>query len=106
MAATHDLTVYETFLPDLVGHGRVAVSVEDVVHRLDGLLGGILAAATAQVTLLLTSDHGNFESRSEPGHTRNPVPWLAAGPAADHFRNIRSLTGVTPRVLDVLSGRD
>ena len=102
LAADHDLTVYETFLPDLAGHGRVTIESAEVVRRLDELLGGILREGGDDLTIVLTSDHGNFESLSARGHTRNPVPCLAVGPAAAHFRWLSSLTDVTPRVLEVL----
>jgi 2,3-bisphosphoglycerate-independent phosphoglycerate mutase len=104
LAARHDLTVFESFLPDLAAHGRIDIDDREVVSRLDGLLDGILGAAGDDLTVVLTSDHGNFEDRSARGHTRNPVPLLAAGPAAGRFRGLRSLTEVTPRVIDVLGG--
>jgi hypothetical protein len=91
LATSYDLTVYETFLPDLAGHGRVKIE-------------GILEAASKGVTLLLTSDHGNFESRRVRGHTRNPVPLLAVGPAAGRFRGLSSLQEITPRILQLLRG--
>jgi hypothetical protein len=103
LSAEHDLTVYETFLPDLAGHGRAAVAEADVIERLDGLLGGIRSAGVGGLTVVLTSDHGNFEDRSSRGHTRNPVPLLAFGLEANRFRDLQSLTEVAPRILDVLS---
>lgn len=104
LATSYDLTVYETFLPDLAGHGRVKIGAQETVRRLDGLIGGILEAASRRVTLLLTSDHGNFESRRVRGHTRNPVPLLALGPAAGRFRDLSSLLEITPRILQLLRG--
>jgi hypothetical protein len=102
LAADHGLTIFETFLPDLVGHGRVTVKVEEVVRRLDELVGGILSRTVDGLTIVLTSDHGNFESCSARGHTRNPVPLLAIGPGACYFRRAKSLTDVAPKVLEVL----
>ena len=102
LAADHGLTVYETFLTDLAGHGRLAIEAAEVVWRLDELLGGILSRRAHGLTVVLTSDHGNFESRSTRGHTVNPVPLLAVGPAAVYFRRAKSLTDVAPRVLEVL----
>jgi hypothetical protein len=102
VAGDHDLTIYETFLPDLAGHGRVAMDSAEIVLRLDELLGGILGAEVSNLTVVLTSDHGNFESRAAPSHTRNPVPLLVVGPAATRFRGMTSLTEVAPRVLETL----
>ena len=103
LAASHDLTVYETFLPDLAGHGRATVTASAVIGRLDGLLGGIRSAGVDGLTVVLTSDHGNFEDRSSRGHTRSPVPLLAFGSKVNRLHDLRSLTDVAPRILDLLS---
>lgn len=103
LGASHDLTVYETFLPDLTGHGRATVTEAEVVGRLDGLLGGIRSAGVDGLTVVLTSDHGNFEDRSSRGHTRSPVPLLAFGVEANRLQDLCSLTEVAPRILDLLS---
>ncbi len=102
LAGVYDLTLYETFLTDLAGHGRRGVSAEEAIGRLDGLLAGALAARSADTTVLLTSDHGNLEDATTGGHTANPVPLLAVGPAARRFADLDSILGVTPRILDVL----
>jgi 2,3-bisphosphoglycerate-independent phosphoglycerate mutase len=119
LAHDHDLVFYESFLPDMAGHGRLANderrttndqsseigvlssfvvrawSVEAQIHmamnRLDGLLGGALAALRPQDSLLVTSDHGNIESIAAPTHTRNPVPLLVVGPAAQAFAGVQSI---------------
>jgi hypothetical protein len=103
IAARHDFTLYETFLTDLAGHGRWGIAAEDAVARLDGLLGGVLAARDPELTLLLTSDHGNLEEPWHKSHTANPVPLLAVGPAADRFAGLGRLDEVAPRVLDVFA---
>ena len=38
IAAQHDLTLYETFLTDLVGHGRIPMTAGDAIARLDRFL--------------------------------------------------------------------
>jgi 2,3-bisphosphoglycerate-independent phosphoglycerate mutase len=94
LAHDHDLVFYESFLPDLAGHGRIDAGVAAVMALLDGLLGSTLAAMRAEDTLLMTSDHGNVESISAPTHTRNPVPLLAVGPAARAFAEVESIAEV------------
>ena len=102
LTAEHELTVFETFLPDLVGHRRLSIGAEEVVRRLDGLLEGLVASLPLNVTLVLTSDHGNFEEPQHKRHTRNPVPLLAVGPRAGLFREAECLADVTPLILKAL----
>ncbi len=102
LLTTHDLVLYETFLPDLVGHRRLPWPPEKALQRLDGLLRGVLDALPADATLLVTSDHGNLEDMSTRAHTYNPVPLIVYGPDAPAFANITDLTGVTPTILNAL----
>jgi hypothetical protein len=102
IAAGHDLTLFESFLPDLVGHHRLEMATDDVVCRLDDLVTGILDVPDDRRTLVLTSDHGNFEDRSSHSHTFNPVPLLVVGPAARHLDRIESIEHLTPALLGVL----
>ena len=102
VAGRHRFTLYETFLTDLAGHRRLGVTPAEALARIDGLLAGVTAAAPADLTVLLTSDHGNLEASSSRRHTRNPVPLLALGPAADRFAGLRSILDVAPAVLDCL----
>lgn len=105
LAARHELTLWETFLTDLVGHGRLETTPAEALGRLDGLLGGVLAHRPPELTLVLTSDHGNLEDVSHQRHTENPVPLMAVGPRADRFAGLEALTDVTPAVLDVLGAQ-
>ncbi len=89
LAARHDLTLYETFITDLAGHGRIPIAAGDVVERLDRFFSGVLArarspsrAAERPLTLVVCSDHGNIEEPEHRRHTRNPVPLIALGPGS------------------------
>lgn len=104
LAARHDFTLYETFLTDLAGHGRWGITPADAVTKLDGLLAGVLAARPPELTVLLTSDHGNLEEPWHKSHTANPVPLLAVGPAAPAFGDLTRLDEVAPRMRAVLGG--
>jgi hypothetical protein len=103
IAGDADLTVWETFLTDLAAHGRWGLQVEDAVARLDGLLGGLLAARPVDLTVLVTSDHGNLEDSTHRVHTRNSVPLLAVGPSATAFARLTSLLEVTSAILEGLA---
>lgn len=102
LAGEHRLTLFETFITDLAGHGRFGLTAADALARVDGLLSGLLDHLDPTVTLLLTSDHGNLEDATHPRHTQNPVPLLALGSAAYRFTDLTAITGVTPRILEVL----
>jgi hypothetical protein len=104
LAGDHDLTLWETFMTDLAGHRRREWTAEEALGRLDGLLGGLFAAASAELTLLLVSDHGNLEESRHGSHTRSPVPLLAIGPDAEAFGHLLRIDELTPRLLERLSG--
>jgi 2,3-bisphosphoglycerate-independent phosphoglycerate mutase len=101
LAHDHNLVFYESFLPDLAGHGRLDVGVAAVMALLDGLIRGALDAMRPTDTLLLTSDHGNVESIAAPTHTRNPVPLLVVGPGAQAFASVESIAEVAEVVVEV-----
>jgi hypothetical protein len=102
LAAAHDLTLFESFLTDLAGHRRLPFSAEETIAKIDAFLGAIVGHRPLDTTLVLTSDHGNLETRSFKGHTRNPVPLLVIGPAVAHFRNVQGITQIAPAILRAL----
>lgn len=102
LAAEYDLTLFETFVTDLAGHRRWGWTAAEALRRLDGLLSGFLPARAADVTLVLTSDHGNLEESGHTRHTTNPVPLLVVGPAAPCFASARAITDVAPAILAAL----
>jgi 2,3-bisphosphoglycerate-independent phosphoglycerate mutase len=104
LAAGYDLVLYESFLPDLAGHGRI--EPHWVLSRLDDFLGAILAHRPPGVTLVVCSDHGNLEDTTSRVHTTNPVPLLVVGPGAKHFRQAAAITDVAPCILALLKEND
>lgn len=102
LARSHDLVAFETYVPDLAGHERIPVSLDDALTTVDGLIAGVLAERDAGDTLVLTSDHGNSEDMTTRIHTRNPVPLIAIGPAADVFASVTALDGLMPALLAAL----
>ncbi len=103
LARGHRLTVYETFLTDLAGHRRWGVTAAEALARVDGLLAGVLEADDPELTLVVTSDHGNLEDETTRGHTLNPVPLLVRGPLAERFAEVSSLLEVAPCILRCLA---
>jgi hypothetical protein len=102
LATAHDLTLYESFLTDLSGHRRLPFSPEDTIATIDTFLGGLLRHRAPDTTLVLTSDHGNLETRSFKGHTLNPVPLLVVGPAVRYFQEVSAITHIAPAILSAL----
>ncbi|MFM2033313.1 MAG: hypothetical protein RLZZ297_2078 [Chloroflexota bacterium] len=94
LARGHVVTLYETFLTDLAGHGRVDVAAAEVVTRIDRLIGGIVATLRPQDSLVISSDHGNFECQTDPSHTCNPVPLLVVGPARATLQGIGDISQI------------
>ena len=55
-------------------------------------------------TVIVTSDHGNIEDLSVRNHTLNPVPTIVWGKHREQVApRIRSLTDITPAIVDVLT---
>jgi 2,3-bisphosphoglycerate-independent phosphoglycerate mutase len=102
----YDLVVFETFLPDLLGHKKNEAGALAFLGLLDEFISGLRKGTGPETTVVLSSDHGNMEDLSTGLHTTNPVPLLALGPAAPFFENIDDITGITPAVLDALAGKE
>lgn len=86
LARTADFTLFEFVLTDTIGHTRDLQQAQDLVARLDTLLEVVLASLDLnETTVVLTSDHGNFEDLSVKTHTRNLVPTCVWGPGKTFF---------------------
>ncbi len=97
----HDLVLFEFFRTDKAGH---LMDMEFALHVLKNLERLIehLAYKTdmRKHTVIICSDHGNIEDLTQPGHTRNPVPFTVLGKGARSLRNLRSLTDITPALME------
>jgi hypothetical protein len=105
MAARNDLTLFEFFETDEAGHARSMERALHVLGRLDRLLRALLEGLGEGDSLVVASDHGNLEDLGTRNHTRNPVPVLGFGGAADRVGGIRDLTGIAPVLLDLAGAR-
>ncbi|MBU1693761.1 MAG: hypothetical protein KKC51_07330 [Verrucomicrobia bacterium] len=103
LAGEHDFTLFEYFQTDRAGHGGDTQVIRRVLGELDEFLGVLLPFPCEDGRLfILTSDHGNIEDSSTHGHTENPVPFVALGAgAAELRRKVRSLTDITPALLEL-----
>ncbi|MEM1270908.1 MAG: alkaline phosphatase family protein [Bacteroidota bacterium] len=98
LSAQHDLTLFEYYLTDKAGHKQDLANAAKVIGSLDRFFEALVGVLSPDITIVLTSDHGNLEDLSTKSHTRNPVPFVARGPAADAFKEVRSLVDVAGAV--------
>lgn len=105
IAKDYDFTLYEYFQTDLAGHSQDPVYIQKVLEDLEELLASILNHKPDDMTLLLTSDHGNIEDSSTRGHTLNKVPCVVVGPDQTSFTQVENLTHIVPAVLRALYGK-
>jgi 2,3-bisphosphoglycerate-independent phosphoglycerate mutase len=101
----HDFVLYEYYLTDHAGHGRSHKEASAILATLDEFVGSLARGLDPlRETLVVTSDHGNFEDLSSRQHTTNPVPFIAAGRAHERLTaSVRDLTGIVPAILDYFS---
>ncbi len=101
-AETNDFTLFEHFLTDRAGHSGSFEQAGDCLETLDRFIAAVSAfAAEPNHLLLISSDHGNIEDLSVRTHTRNPVPLIALGSQAESFSSARSLSDVTPAIINL-----
>ncbi|GMU96108.1 metalloenzyme [Ignavibacterium album] len=80
IASNYNFTLYEFYLTDHLGHGRIKDELEKIHRDLDEFLLEILTENDHKnMYIIICSDHGNYEDLSVKGHTRNPVIFISAG---------------------------
>jgi 2,3-bisphosphoglycerate-independent phosphoglycerate mutase len=101
IAAQNSFTAYEYFLTDHIGHGRYDGDVKRTVNILDEFLFSLISGLDKEnITLLVCSDHGNFEDLSVKTHTLNPSLTITAGRYAEKlFDNIKDISQIKPAII-------
>jgi hypothetical protein len=80
IAQTYHFSFFEHWPSDRSGHRGTLAQAVAHLELIDGALGGLLDAWDDEHGLLIiTSDHGNIEDKSQRQHTRNPVPTILVG---------------------------
>jgi hypothetical protein len=102
LSRNHDLVLYESFLPDAVGHRKDAEMALEVLDILDRFFAGLLEEVGPTAIVVMSSDHGNLEELPVGVHSTNPVPLLAVGPGAKSFRQAQAITDVAGGIMRVL----
>lgn len=104
IAVEHNFTLFEYFLTDRAGHSRDRDMAFRTLETLERFLPKVIRFAEQPNHLfLLCSDHGNIEDGSTFTHTKNPVPLIALGDRTEHFQSLKTLTDITPAILDWFS---
>ena len=88
----YGLVLYECFMSDLIGHQQDMRKAIEFLENFDTFIQGIVENMDPEVSLLLTSDHGNIEDLSIKKHTYNHVPLLVKGPMAQQFKRAESIS--------------
>lgn len=103
LSREYGVTLFECYLCDYAGHAQNQERAVAYLQRIDGFLESAIAHLPPNVTLILTSDHGNVEDLSTKRHTLNNVPLLTVGSNAKAFTPVKDLTGITPQILSLLN---
>jgi 2,3-bisphosphoglycerate-independent phosphoglycerate mutase len=101
IAESYDFTMYEFYLTDHLGHGRIADEFNTIYNNLDRFLFTILSEINqSKMTLVICSDHGNFEDLSVKTHTFNPALTITAGLHSKELsEEIKDLSNIKTSIL-------
>ena len=104
IAQTYTFSFFEHWPSDRLGHRGSLADARAHLEKIDAAVGGLLAAWNdTDGLLIITSDHGNIEDKSQRQHTENPVPTIIIG--ADHAtyaQTVSSLIDIASVVRDFL----
>jgi len=101
ISRNYDLTIFEYFFTDRVGHERDFKMAAKVINDLDRFIAGAVSQMDhTKELLVLSSDHGNFEDLSTAGHTTNMVPTFLIGAGEnDIAQNIKNIYDIPREIM-------
>ncbi len=108
IAQPYRFVFFEHWLTDYLGHHRNHPAAVDNFEIFDGFLGGLLAAADLDQTLIIvSSDHGNVEDCTHRKHSENPALTLLIGAGRERVAGrVRRLDDFAPSIVEFLKDRD
>jgi hypothetical protein len=94
-------TLYEYFLTDHIGHGRYDAETETTLKTLDDFLFTIFNEMdNEKLSLIICSDHGNFEDLSVKTHTLNPTLTITAGKNSENlYKAIKNISKIKDAII-------
>lgn len=100
----YDFTLFEHFMPDIIGHKMDMGLAVAEIELLDSFLGELVKLADPEKDIIfITSDHGNIEDISVKTHTFNKVPTIIIGRVPEEsVAGITTLTDIMPAVLRIM----
>ena len=89
------------FIPIIWGMRRIADEFDTIYNNLDEFLITIISELNRkELSLIICSDHGNFEDLSVKTHTRNPALAITAGNhALDLAEGIHDLSEIKSTII-------
>ena len=106
---SYDLVIGNIVNVDVLGHIENQGAIDRAVEIVDSHVGRVVEAAQkANVTMVITADHGTVEKWLYPdgaidtGHTDSSVPFIVASTEGISLREGGSLPDVSPTILQLL----
>jgi hypothetical protein len=105
LAREEDLTMFEYFLTDKVGHSMDWDMARQIIGDVEAFMEGIASEMNLDEELLIvSSDHGNLEDLTEKVHTTNLVPTVLLGKRAEAIKqDIQTLADIVPCIYKLLN---
>lgn len=101
IASGNHFTLFEFFLSDHLGHGRIPELFDHIYNTLDEFLYYMITSLPEDNTLIICSDHGNFEDLSTKMHTINPALTITAGKNAKYLaEKIENISQIKQAILE------
>lgn len=103
ISKNYHFTMFEYFQTDVCGHKRNWEKAEQIVRHLDEFICSVFKNISKDTTVIITSDHGNFEDFSIKTHTQNNVPTIILGYRCQEIASkIQSITDITPTIIELI----
>lgn len=102
LGSRNHFTLFEIFHTDHLGHGRNIDWLEYTTGILDRFLFHLTKNLSSNMTLIVCSDHGNFEDLSIKMHTLNPALGMTFGKNSLMLaKKIKNLADIKPAIMEM-----